>query len=37
MLSAPSKSGNGWRIDMRLRPNPSTTSISLDIDTAIIY
>ena len=37
MLSTPSKIGNGWRIDMRLRPNPSTTSVSLDINTAIIY
>ncbi len=37
MLSTPSKDGNGWRIDMRLRPSPSSTSISLDIDAAIIY
>ena len=37
MLSTKTKDGNGWRIDMRLRPNPSATAISLDINTAIIY
>ncbi len=37
MLSTPSKDGNGWRIDMRLRPNPSSTSVSLDVNTAMIY
>ena len=37
MLSYPSKEGNGWRVDMRLRPNPSSTPISLDINAAVIY
>ena len=37
ILSTKTKDGNGWRIDMRLRPNPSATAISLDINTAIIY
>ena len=37
MLSSPSKDGNGWRIDMRLRPNPSSTHISLDISAAVVY
>ena len=37
MLSSSTKDGNGWRIDMRLRPNPSSTAISLNINTAIIY
>lgn len=37
LLSTPTKDGSGWRIDMRLRPNPSATAISLDMNTAIIY
>ena len=37
LLSTKTKDGNGWRIDMRLRPNPSATGISVDINTAAIY
>ena len=29
--------GTGWRIDLRLRPDPGATAVSIDVDAAISY
>ncbi len=37
LLSSASGHGIGWRVDLRLRPDPGATAVSIDIDAAIGY
>ena len=37
LLSTATADGIGWRIDLRLRPDPGATAVSIDIDAAIGY
>ena len=37
LLSATTADGIGWRVDLRLRPDPGATAVSIDIDAAIGY
>ena len=37
LLSAASADGIGWRVDLRLRPDPGATAVSIDVDAAISY
>lgn len=37
MLSTPTADGIGWRVDLRLRPDPGATPIALPRDAAISY
>ena len=37
LLSTATADGIGWRVDLRLRPDPGATAVSIDIDAAIGY
>ena len=37
LLSATTADGIGWRVDLRLRPDPGATAVSIDVDAAIGY
>ncbi len=37
LLGTPTSDGIGWRVDLRLRPDPGATAVSIDIDAAIGY
>ncbi len=37
LLSATTRDGIGWRVDLRLRPDPGATAVSIDLNAAIGY
>ena len=37
IMSQPTADGIGWRVDYRLRPNPSVTPVAIKLDNAISY
>ena len=37
LLSTATAEGIGWRVDLRLRPDPGATAVSIDVDAAISY
>jgi glutamate-ammonia-ligase adenylyltransferase len=37
ILGTPTGDGIGWRVDLRLRPDPGATAVSIDVDAAIGY
>lgn len=37
IMSQPTADGIGWRVDYRLRPNPSVTPVAIRLDNAISY
>ena len=37
ILQTQTKDGFGWRVDLRLRPDPGATAIALSYDAAVIY
>ncbi len=37
LLSTATADGIGWRVDLRLRPDPGATAVSIDVDAAIGY
>lgn len=37
ILSQPSRDGIGWRVDLRLRPDPGATPVAMRLDAAISY
>ena len=37
LLGATTSDGIGWRVDLRLRPDPGATAVSIDINAAIGY
>ncbi|MDC1383445.1 bifunctional [glutamine synthetase] adenylyltransferase/[glutamine synthetase]-adenylyl-L-tyrosine phosphorylase [Candidatus Puniceispirillum sp.] len=37
LLSKPTQDGIGWRVDLRLRPDPGATAVSIDVNAAIGY
>ena len=37
LLSTATADGIGWRVDLRLRPDPGATAVSIDVDAAISY
>ncbi len=37
ILGTPTGDGIGWRVDLRLRPDPGATAVSIDVDAAISY
>ena len=37
LISTPTADGIGWRVDLRLRPDPGATAVSIDVDAAIGY
>ena len=37
LLSTATTDGIGWRVDLRLRPDPGATAVSIDVDAAIGY
>ena len=37
LLGAATSDGIGWRVDLRLRPDPGATAVSIDIEAAIGY
>ena len=37
LLSTVTADGIGWRVDLRLRPDPGATAVSIDVDAAIGY
>ena len=37
LLSTATTDGIGWRVDLRLRPDPGATAVSIDVDAAISY
>ena len=37
LFSTATADGIGWRVDLRLRPDPSATAVSIDVDAAISY
>ncbi len=37
LLSAKTRDGIGWRVDLRLRPDPGATAVSIDLNAAIGY
>ena len=37
LLSSATSDGIGWRVDLRLRPDPGATAVSIDLDAAIGY
>ena len=37
LLSTTTRDGIGWRVDLRLRPDPGATAVSIDLNAAIGY
>ena len=37
LMTTPTADGIGWRVDLRLRPDPGATAVSIDVDAAISY
>ena len=37
LLSKATQDGIGWRVDLRLRPDPGATAVSIDVNAAISY
>ena len=37
LLSKPTQDGIGWRVDLRLRPDPGATPIAIRMDAALMY
>ena len=37
LMSTATADGIGWRVDLRLRPDPGATAVSIDVDAAIGY
>ncbi len=37
LLSSKTRDGIGWRVDLRLRPDPGATAVSIDLNAAIGY
>ncbi len=37
LLSSTTRDGIGWRVDLRLRPDPGATAVSIDLNAAIGY
>ena len=37
LLSTKTRDGMGWRVDLRLRPDPGATAVSIDLNAAIAY
>ena len=37
IMGRPTAHGIGWRVDFRLRPNPSVTAVAMRVDNAMSY